>query len=127
MEKITQEIIQKFLSENKIELNCTHTKLCVPIINRIYRKMTYGINFSGIKVDNGIICDGHHRYFASLLAKIIIDRIPSYITSATEVVEWETVDFVEADWDTEAKIKMLNEQDAKFNNIPIEKLVELMG
>ncbi len=126
LEKITKEFIQKFLSENEIELSCTHAKLCIPIIDRIYRKMIFGIIFAEIKVDENLICDGHHRYVASLLARIPVGRIPSAVTSATDVINWESVVFVEEDWDTLAKINMLNEQDAQFNNIAVEELIELL-
>jgi len=45
MTKITKEVIMKFVQANPIELRCTHAKLCVPIIDRLYRKMKGGINF----------------------------------------------------------------------------------
>ena len=126
MENISKEFIQNFIAENEIELSSTQPTLCIPIIDRIYRKMSYGVSFQGIKVDEDLICDGHHRYFASLLANVSIDRVPSSRTSATNVVPWKSVVFVEEDWDTDAKIKMLNEQDADFNNIPVDELVELL-
>lgn len=126
MEKITKERILRLLCENEIELKCTHQKLCVPIVDRIYRKMLAGIKFAEIKVENNLICDGHHRYLASLLAKYAIDTAPFVSTSATTIVKWQAVHFEDSDWDTQAKIKMLNEIDAEYNNIPIEKLVELL-
>ena len=126
MEKITKDIIHRFISKNKIELFSTHTKLCVPIINRIFLKMLVGINFSGIKVENNLICDGHHRYLASLLANISIERIPTMITSATTAINWDLVIFEDADWDTQAKIDMLNDEDAKYNNISLAKIIHLL-
>lgn len=114
------------MSENEIKLSCTHKKLCVPIIDRMYRKMLVGIKFTEIKVENNLICDGHHRYLASLLAKYPIGTVPFFSTSATIVVDWACVYFEDDDWDTDAKIRMLNEIDADYNNIPIEKLVEMM-
>lgn len=126
MEKITKEIVESFLLKNEIELNGTHARLCIPIIDRIYRKMCFGIKFSGIQVENNLICDGHHRYLASLLAQYSIDRIPSCSTSATRIIDWKLVIFEEDDWDTPAKIDMLNEQDASFNNIPLEQLRDLL-
>lgn len=126
MEKITKEVIIEFISKNEIELNSTHTKLCLPVINRIYKKMTAGIRFSGIKVEDNLICDGHHRYLASILANFPLERIPGNKTSATNPVDWKSVIFEEEDWDTTAKINMLNEQDAAYNNISIEKIVELL-
>ena len=35
------------------------------------------------------------------------------------------VEFVKEEWDTEDKIKRLNELDAEFNNIPLEKIIEI--
>ena len=126
MEKITKEIIVEFISKNEIELSSTHTKLCLPVINRIFKKMSAGIKFSGIKVEKKLICDGHHRYIASILANFPLERIPGSITSSTITVHWESVTFEDEDWDTPAKINMLNEQDAEYNNIAIEKIVELL-
>jgi len=62
VERVTKETIFEFISKNEIELISVHIKLCLPVINRIYRKMCLGIKFSGIKVENNLICDGHHRY-----------------------------------------------------------------
>jgi hypothetical protein len=88
--------------------------------------MSGGIKFAGIKVENNLICDGHHRYIASLLANLQIEILPGNTTSATSVIDWKSVSFVEDDWDTEAKIRVLNEQDAEFNNISLESVVELL-
>ncbi|GAB3025638.1 hypothetical protein GCM10027051_33000 [Niabella terrae] len=88
--------------------------------------MKAGIKFPGIKVEDNLICDGHHRYLASILANFHLDRIPGSKTSATSPVHWKSVVFEEEDWDTPAKINMLNEQDAEYNSIPIEKIVELL-
>ena len=88
--------------------------------------MSAGIKFSGIKVENSLICDGHHRYIASILANFPLERIPGNVTSATTAVHWESVTFEAEDWDTSAKINMLNEQDADYNNIPIDKIIELL-
>lgn len=88
--------------------------------------MLVGINFSSIKVKNNFICDGHHRYIASILADFPLESIEGNITSATKIIPWEQVYFEEEDWDTATKIDMLNEQDAIFNNIPIKKITELL-
>lgn len=124
MERITKEIVVEFIRNNEIELSSTHTKLCLPVINRLFRKMSAGIKFSGIKVENKMICDGHHRYIASIMANFPLKRIPGSVTSATMAVHWALVNFEDEDWDTPAKINMLNEQDAAYNNMPIEKIVE---
>lgn len=126
MENVTKQAIAEFIRTNEIELRATHKKLCLPVINRMFKKMSAGIRFSGIKVENGLICDGHHRYIASILANIPLERVPGVITAATMVTNWESVLFDDEDWDTPAKIDMLNQQDAAYNNIPIEKIEEML-
>lgn len=126
MKSVTKEIIVEFIRKNQIELSSTHAKLCLPIINRIFKKMSAGIKFSAIKVENNLICDGHHRYIASIFANFLLERVPGNITSATTIVPWDSVYFEEEEWDTPAKIKMLNEKDADYNNIEIEKIIELL-
>ena len=126
METITKEIIADFIRNNEIKLSSTHKKLCLPVINRIFKKMSAGIKFSGIKVENNLICDGHHRYIASIFSGFTLEIIPGRITSATTVTNWKSVIFEEDDWDTPAKINILNEQDAEYNNIPLATIVELL-
>lgn len=88
--------------------------------------MLVGIKFPSIKIDDDLIIDGHHRYLASLFANTILDTIPSNKTSATIVYDWNNVVFDVNDWDTEAKILMLNEHDADNNNITLKEIIELL-
>lgn len=126
MEIISLELVVNFLENNTLELKSTHNKLCYPILERIYKKMVNGIKFSGIKVEGNIIIDGHHRYLASLLANIKLEQHPYVATSATKIYDWKSVDFVEEDWDTEAKIILLNKIDADYNGLTLNKLNELI-
>ncbi|QHI37517.1 hypothetical protein IMCC3317_28960 [Kordia antarctica] len=120
MAKITKEIILKAIKQSNHTLITTHNKLCLPIINRIYTKMVHGIKFDDIKVCDVLIIDGHHRYVSSLLAEIKLDQAKSSKTIATTEYDWTDVEF-----DTEDKIKRLNELDAEFNNISIEELIKM--
>ena len=79
--------------------------------------MSAGIKLSLTKVKNNLTCDGHHRYIASILVIFPLERIPGNITSATTIVTRDSVSFEEEDWDTPAKIYILNEQDADYNSI----------
>jgi len=85
---VTKELIETFISKTEMFMYSTHHKLCVPIVNRIYKKMVAGIKFPGIKVHKNKICDGHHRYLASMLAQM--------------------------------------KMDADYNNMPFEKIVEIL-
>ncbi|MCU0421433.1 MAG: hypothetical protein MUC81_01385 [Bacteroidia bacterium] len=126
LKQISLEIVTDFVKQSEIELQSTHDRLCYPIIERICKKMSIGIKFAGIKVDDDVIIDGHHRYLASLLVGITLDRHPSNKTSATKISNWKTVDFVEEDWDTEDEILILNKKDADYNDMTIEELNELL-
>jgi hypothetical protein len=126
MQEISKEFVLIYLKEGKNNLKSTHARLCFPIINRIYKKMSIGIKFPSIKVDKDLIIDGHHRYVASLLSGTKLDTIPYSKTSATVVIDWDAVILDTDDWDTEAKIKMLNEKDAEFNDIQIDKINKLL-
>lgn len=125
MDNINKELILKAIRESDSTLISTHKKLCLPIIHRIYKKMINGIKFDNIKLFETLIIDGHHRYVSSLLGDIKLDKAKSSKTSATIEYDWTDVEFDEEDWDTPDDIKRFNELDAEFNNIPIDKLIEI--
>ncbi len=126
LETITSATIRRYIAKEKLLLSATQEKLCLPVINRIFKKMCVGIKFPPIKVKDNLICDGHHRYVAAHLANFKLEMVPGNITSATVAVDWESVIFIEEDWDTPAKVNMLNEQDAAYNNIPLALLIALL-
>ncbi|MBW8683423.1 hypothetical protein [Chitinophaga rhizophila] len=124
MKKIPPDMV-KALIDQGIELHATQNGVSIPVINRIYLKMKGGMRFSDILVTNGYICNGHHRYIASLLAEVPIGRSQG-ITALPDIVHWESVKLDPNNWDTKDKIKMLNEQDAKFNNTEYENIAHLL-
>ena len=126
LEHISIQYLIEFIEKSEIDLKSTQERLCIPIIERLYKKMKIGIRFSGIKVDGDIIIDGHHRYLASLLAGVCLETLPANKTSATKVSEWDAIEFDEDDWDTAAKILILNMKDAKYNGLTLEMLNELL-
>jgi len=120
LKKITAEFIKEFIESGKITLVATQPKLCIPIINRMCQKMSYGIKFDDIKIYDDLIIDGHHRYLSSLITDFEIGQVFNHKTSATKPIEWNIVEFDENDWDTPSKILHLNEQDAIYNGLDIE-------
>lgn len=126
MERITRKIVDEFIRDNEFELLPSQPKLCIPIIDRIYKKMSGGIKFPGIKVDGDVICDGHHRYFAAKIAKVRIDIVPGIKTAATIIADWNSISFEEDDWDTQLEIIQNIEQDAAFNDMTVEMILEML-
>jgi hypothetical protein len=122
---ITEKIIKDCLSSKNVEFKSTHHRLSLPIINRIYKKMKNGIKFDDIKVCEDLIIDGHHRYVSSLIAEFEIGKTNTYKTSATNQYDWNIVEFINTEWDTVDKIQYLNELDAEFNNISVEKIIAM--
>ena len=105
---ITPNMLSTLVQSGSLELSSSQTRLCVPIINRIYNKLLKGEDCGSIKVDNEVIIDGHHRYVASILAAAEIKTVPSNSTIATYVTPWNTVIFeFDEDWDfTETSSKI---------------------
>ncbi len=126
MKLIDKATILQSIEKSDHIMITTHNKLSLPIIRRIYKKMINGIKFDDIKVCGICIIDGHHRFVSSILAEIKLDEAKSSKTKATIEYKWEDVDFVEEEWDTPEEIRRLNELDAKFNNLPIEKINEII-
>ena len=88
--------------------------------------MKAGIKFSDIKVceDNKLICDGHHRYLASLLANAPIGKNTSFTKS--DITEWKSIVFEEDEWDNPEELHVINQQDAAYNNIKLDKIMKLL-
>ena len=120
---VKNELDELFRS-GKIELVSTHGHLSVPIIERIYKKMTLNLKFGSIQVDKNVIIDGHHRYVASLLAKYSLERVPGIKSQAKDTFDWTAVKLSDEDWDTAAKVKLLNEEDARYNGMSLEELLD---
>ncbi|MFY8020415.1 MAG: hypothetical protein ACOVP1_04430 [Bacteroidia bacterium] len=127
METISKEFLENFVQSNCFELSSTQIRLSIPIIKRIAKKMELGIRFQSIGTFDKLIIDGHHRYIASLLTNYPIERVPSQRTSGIQIIEWSMVEFVDDDYDTLAKINMLNKRDASFNGMSLEKLIDLIN
>ena len=125
LDRITLNDIKSYISSNEIALISSHKRLSIPVIRRISNKMRIGIKFDEIKVCDCIIIDGHHRYISSLLANYIIGQVPSSKTSATIPYEWNTVEFVDEEWDTEAKIAERNRLDAEYNGVDLKILTDI--
>lgn len=122
MDQITLEQLSKLCKESDFELRPTHPRLCLPIINRLYKKMTLGIHFPNIRIAGDVLVNGHHRYLASILAKIPIDRSPTILPEANDITNWKSVEFDLEDWDSEAGIRRFIEIDARYNRISIEEI-----
>ena len=125
MDEITEKTLKDFIKNNLLEYLPTHNKLSLPIINRIYKKMLFGIKFDIIKINKNTIIDGHHRYISAELAKKVTDKMTYPKSSATIEYSWNDVHFVNEEWDTEYRILDLNKLDAKHNDLSLEKMIEI--
>lgn len=115
MKQITTEDIFKLLNQDVLELKATQNKICLPILSRLFHKMNSGIKFTNIKVVEGLIIEGHHRYLASQLANYDLGRDLTLKPSKTIAIDGDTIEYTNDEWDTPARIKMLNEEDEKYN------------
>lgn len=125
MKEITIESVSEFLNNKKLALHPTQSKICIPIINRLYQKMISNLKFGEIKVCDNLIIDGHHRYIASLLADKLVGNVPAEKNTSTTMLMWRDVELSEIDWDSPEVIQRCNKEDARYNNISIEEIIKI--
>ena len=75
MTKLDRSFILSVLRNNDQLLAPAQHKICLPILNRIYKKMIYDLKFDDMKVYENLIIDGHHRYLASILSEVPLYHI----------------------------------------------------
>lgn len=111
-----------------LKLQPNQNKISIPVLNRICLKMQHGINFMPIYNSSGnIIVNGHHRYVASIIADYGLDIVNNYpIETQIIDLQWETVEFIEDDWDSPAKVSMLNEIDADYNGMTVKEIESIL-
>lgn len=126
MSILSEEFIRHHIQGKGLEFTPTQTKISIPIVNRLYKKMKAGIAFPEIKTHKKLLMDGHHRYISALLADFHIKKVPYPKTSSTTAHLWSEVVFDEQDWDTKEEIKRLNTLDAVFNGVSVEEIEKII-
>lgn len=126
---INKEVILSKLEQINNSLKPRQTKVSLPIVIRIVKKMKSQIKFPPIFVSSdNLIVNGHHRYISSILTDVELEIISDYPRpSLVNEIDWISVDFVEEDWDTQAEIKLLNEQDAHYNGLSMEDVESIIS
>ena len=97
---LTKEILIAFLQSHKFDFDPNQHKLCFPKLARIYARMASGRDFPAIKVGNGKIVEGHHRYICSQILKIEIETARGGINmSQQNEYTWAAIIVDDIDWD----------------------------
>ncbi len=126
MEEITLESIEELFQSGTLDLIATQPGVCLPMLQRIHKKMRIGIQFDSIRVNQSRIVDGHHRYICSRLLNIDIEINNNYpIPSTAESHDWGDLVIDEFDYETEDEILQHNIRDAELNGVDIEFLSNL--
>ena len=126
LKNVSQADLIYLINNSNLKYKSTHTRLSLPIINRIYKKMVAKIKFPAIKIQDDFICDGHHRFIAAILAGYSLDVVNWSSSSATNIIGWETVSFDESDWDTPEEVHQINLRDAEYNSISVEEILAML-
>jgi hypothetical protein len=61
--------------------------------------MQNGERFSELKIADGMIINGHHRYLCLHVSGIKAETVPYVRSSATRIVPWNEVEIDTVDWD----------------------------
>lgn len=123
---ISEQMIREYFEQNKCSLLPSQKRVCLPIINRMVRKMQQNIRFADISIHEGVIVNGHHRYIASLFAGITVGNVEGGRPNA-QINDWKSIEVITEDWDTKAKLLIINQDDADFNGLSLEKVIEIAG
>lgn len=121
----------EFIQNNtsSFSLKPTQQKICIPVVNRICKKMPGGVRFSDIKIikAEALIINGHHRYLASVLANYAIEHTEWQAPRNVSSADWALIEYVDDDWDSVEDIERLNLEDAWYNGIPLEEMIKMIS
>ncbi|MFN7774707.1 hypothetical protein [Flavobacterium sp.] len=101
MIEITYEEVERFLIETEFDYQPGQIEISFPIIQRIHRRLQQGSSFSAIKVRNGRIVDGHHRYICHKLLKLDAETTIGGGNSKQVELVWTNVNLTRDDYDDE--------------------------
>lgn len=80
--------------------------------------------FPNIKVHGNLIIDGHHRYVASQIIGLEIEKTPTLRSSTKIEFDWSEVQVVNEDWDSPDDVLRHNTDDATYNGLTLEALLK---
>lgn len=99
MIEITQEEVEKFLIETKFDHEPGQIEISFPILQRIHRRLQQGLSFGAIKISNGRIVDGHHRYICHKLLNLDIETTVGGTNTKYVEFVWSKVNLTADDYD----------------------------
>ena len=120
MTEITLADVRKLLDSGQLQFKATQGAICLPILQRIYAKMNYGIPFDTIRVVESTINNGHHRYVCSMLSGIAIGISDWTLNPSDVTYDWGDVQIVEEDYESPQLIEKHNLRDAEISGVDIE-------
>lgn len=93
---VTEQQIRNAMQD--ADLNTQQQAISLPAVTRYAQRLANGETPPAIKVDNGIIVDGNHRYVAGRVAGIEVPQTPYVGGRPSDVVNWEDVFVDPSDW-----------------------------
>ena len=125
MHEISLKNVRDLLDSGPLTLIAIQGEICLPILQRIYKKMKLGIEFDNIRVNGSRIVDGHHRYVCSILSEIEIGINDWPIPSTAVNCSWVDVIINEEDYEDAEMILKHNIRDAELNDMDVNVLNDL--
>jgi hypothetical protein len=107
---ITHEDVEKFLLETEFDHNPGQKEISFPVIKRIHRRLQQGNSFSAIKVTDGRIVDGHHRYICHKLLNRNPKTTHGGANSTNKEYAWAEINLAHIDYDTDETKRIFEER-----------------
>lgn len=109
--EITKEIVEEFLKSHNFLYEPNQHKLCYPKLERIFKRMSENKVFSPIKIGNGKIIEGHHRYICSEILSKDIEVTKGGINLSQKVnFVWSEVVIEDIEWDKDWELRFYRKE-----------------
>jgi hypothetical protein len=104
VQNLTIEAVQEHLKRTNLSFSASQTKVSFPILYRIHRRLQEGKRFDPIKVADGTIMNGHHRFICLSILGIDVEwEKGTKNLTATQNVSWSEMIIDHGDHDSDEK------------------------
>lgn len=104
MTTITKEELENFIRKHPFPLKPGQSKISFPLVARIHNRIQMGYEFDPIRVNEGMIVDGHHRYICLTILGMEVETIQGGKNTSFDIeCTWKDLSIQEEDYDDEYK------------------------
>jgi hypothetical protein len=109
--QINKKTFEKFIKDHSFYYLPSQSKLSYPKLERILKRMMNDKELPPIKIANGKIIEGHHRYLCAEYLKKEIAYVKGGVNHTPQIEYfWSEILIEDIDWDQEQDRKLYEKQ-----------------